>query len=132
MLRGADVLYGNLETTIFDARRFTGAPYSWDGTGTMHREPAVAKDLKAMGFALVSRANNHSLDWGLEGMRETSRHLEEAGIVHAGVGEDRGLARAPQFLETRAARVALVSIASTFRPTTEALPAHEGAPDGRV
>jgi poly-gamma-glutamate synthesis protein (capsule biosynthesis protein) len=128
VLRGVDVLYGNLETTVFDARYFAGAPYSWDDDWTNSSEPAVPKDLKVMGFGIVSRANNHSLDWGLEGMRETSRHLDEAGIVYAGVGEDRGLARAPQFLETPKARVALVSIASTFRPTTDALPRHGAAP----
>ena len=128
VLRGVDVLYGNLETTVFDARDFAGAPYSWDGDWTNSSEPAVAKDLKAMGFGIVSRANNHSLDWGLEGMRETSRHLDEAGIVYAGVGEERGLARAPQYLETAKARVALVSIASTFRPTTDALPRRGAAP----
>ena len=61
-------------------------------------------------------------------MRETSRHLDEAGIVYAGVGEERGLARAPQYLETAKARVALVSIASTFRPTTDALPRRGAAP----
>jgi Bacterial capsule synthesis protein PGA_cap len=44
------------------------------------------------------------------------------------VGENRGLARAPGYLETAKARVALVSVASTFRPTTEALPAHDAAP----
>ena len=128
VLRGVDVLYGNLETTVFDARYFAGAPYSWDDDWTNSSEPAVPKDLKVMGFGIVSRANNHSLDWGLEGMRETNRHLDEAGIVYAGVGEDRGLARAPQFLETPKARVALVSIASTFRPTTDALPRHGAAP----
>jgi len=128
VLRGADVLYGNLETTIFDARHFAGAPYSWDGDWTNSSEPAVARDLKLMGFCIVSRANNHSLDWGLEGMRETGRYLDEAGIVYAGVGENRGLARAPGFLETTRARVALVSVASTFRPTTDALPTHDAAP----
>jgi poly-gamma-glutamate capsule biosynthesis protein CapA/YwtB (metallophosphatase superfamily) len=128
VLRGVDVLYGNLETTVFDARYFAGAPYSWDDDWTNSSEPAVPKDLKVMGFGIVSRANNHSLDWGLEGMRETNRHLDQAGIVYAGVGEDRGLARAPQFLETPKARVALVSIASTFRPTTDALPRHGAAP----
>jgi poly-gamma-glutamate capsule biosynthesis protein CapA/YwtB (metallophosphatase superfamily) len=130
ILHAGDVLYGNLETTIFDARNFSGAPYSWDGDWTNSSVPAVAKDLRAMGFGIVSRANNHSLDWGLEGMRETSRLLDEAGLAHAGIGEDRGLARAPQFLETPKARVALVSIASTFRPTTDALP-REGAAPGR-
>jgi poly-gamma-glutamate capsule biosynthesis protein CapA/YwtB (metallophosphatase superfamily) len=128
VLHGSDVLYGNLETTIFDARNFTGAPYSWDGDWTNSSETTVAKDLKAMGFGIVSRANNHSLDWGLEGMRETGRHLDEAGIVYAGVGEERGLARAPRYLETARARVALVSVASTFRPTTDALPRRDGAP----
>jgi poly-gamma-glutamate capsule biosynthesis protein CapA/YwtB (metallophosphatase superfamily) len=128
VMHGADALYGNLETTIFDARNFAGAPYSWDGDWTNSSVPAVAADLKAMGFNIVSRANNHSLDWGLEGMRATSRYLDEAGIVYAGVGEDRGLARAPQYLETAKGRVALVSIASTFRPTTDALPRHGAAP----
>src|SRR5580658_3627860 len=68
LLKGADAMYGNLETTIFDARNFTGAPYSWDGDWTNSSVPAVAADLRSMGFGIVSRANNHSLDWGLEGM----------------------------------------------------------------
>ena len=86
VLRGADAAYGNLETSIFAARNFAGAPYSWDGDWTNSSVPAVAKDLRAMGFGIVSRANNHSLDWGPEGMRETSRLLDEAGLIHAGVG----------------------------------------------
>ena len=90
--------------------------------------PAVAHDLKAMGFSLVSRANNHARDFGLEGMRETGRWLDEAGIVHAGAGETHGAARGPQYLETGAGRVALVSLASNFRPTTESLPAAGAAP----
>jgi poly-gamma-glutamate capsule biosynthesis protein CapA/YwtB (metallophosphatase superfamily) len=130
VMHGTDVLYGNLETTIFDARNFTGAPYSWDGDWTNSSLPAVAADLKTMGFGIVSRANNHSLDWGLEGMRTTGDYLNKADIVYAGVGEDRGLARAAAFLETSKGRVALVSIASTFRPTTDALP-REGAAPGR-
>ena len=42
LLRGSDVLYGNLETTIFDARNFSGAPYSWDGDWTNSSVPPVA------------------------------------------------------------------------------------------
>lgn len=128
VLGHADVAYGNLETVIFDARNFSGAPYSWDGDWVVSSVPGVARDLKAMGFTMVSRANNHALDFGLEGMRETSRWLDEAGIMHAGSGETHGLARAPQYLETRAGRVALVSLASTFRPTTESLPPSGPAP----
>ncbi|MEI9983823.1 MAG: CapA family protein [Aliidongia sp.] len=63
-------------------------------------------------------------------MHETSRWLDDAGIVHAGIGETRGLARAPQYFESAKGRVALVSLASTFRPTTDALP-EEGSAPGR-
>ena len=131
LLQRSTVVYGNMETTIFDPRSFKGSPFSWDGDWTNAALPAAARDLKSMGFSIVSRANNHALDWGPEGMRETSRWLDEAGIVHAGVGETRGLARAPQYFETGAGRVALISLASTFRPTTDALPA-EGASPGRA
>lgn len=127
-LHEVSVLYGNLETTIFDPRNFRGAPYSWDGDWTNASLPGVAADLKTMGFGIVSRANNHSLDFGLEGMRETSEHLDRVGIAHAGIGENRGLARAAQFLETPQGRIGLVSIASTFRPTTDALPPQDAAP----
>lgn len=129
-LKQGDVLFGNMESTIFDVRHFSGAAYSYEGDWTNSSLPAVAKDLREMGFDLVSRANNHVMDWGVEGMRETGRWLDEAGIVHAGAGESRGLARAPQYYETPMARVALVSFASTFRPTTDALP-QEGAVPAR-
>jgi poly-gamma-glutamate capsule biosynthesis protein CapA/YwtB (metallophosphatase superfamily) len=129
-LRRGNLLYGNMESTIFDVRHFTGAAYSYDGDWTNASLPDVAADLRAMGFDLVSRANNHVMDWGVEGMRETGKWLDDAGIVHAGAGETRGLARAPQYYETPTARVALVSFASTFRPTTDALP-QEGAVPAR-
>jgi poly-gamma-glutamate capsule biosynthesis protein CapA/YwtB (metallophosphatase superfamily) len=129
-LKRGDVLYGNMESTIFDVRHFTGAGYSYEGDWTNASLPEVAQDLRQMGFDLVSRANNHVMDWGVEGMRETGKWLDEARIVHAGAGETRGLARAPQYYETPGARVALVSFASTFRPTTDALP-QEGAVPAR-
>ena len=33
------------------------------------------------------------MDWGLEGMRETSRWLDEAGLVYSGAGENEGIAK---------------------------------------
>ena len=128
ILRGTDVTFGNLETTIFDPRSFAGAPYSWDGDWTNSSVPAVAKDLKSMGFSIVGRANNHSQDWGLEGMRETAKWLDEAGIAHAGAAESHGLARSPAYFESPMGRIALVSFASTFRPTSESLPPAATAP----
>ncbi|MET0900658.1 MAG: CapA family protein [Mycobacterium sp.] len=130
LVRSADLRYGNLETTIVDLDTFDGSPYSWDADWTLASHPRVTPDLAGLGLQIVSRANNHALDWGIEGMVETSRRLDEAGVVHAGVGRHAGLARAPRYLELPQGRVGLVSFASTYRPTSEALP-YCGAAPGR-
>jgi len=128
LLARADVNCGNLETVIFDRRDFGGHPYPWDGDWTLAAEPAVAADLAAMNIRLVSRANNHALDWGPEGMRITSGLLDAAGVVHAGAGTSEPAARAACYLETPGGRVALVSFATTFRPFSDALAARGEAP----
>lgn len=120
ILRDADVTFGNLETTIFDIRSFKGSPQAEYGGAYHVSLPELGPDLKIMRFNVVSRANNHPLDWGVEGMRETSRVLDQNGVVHAGVGENLAQAGAARFLETPRGRVALVSFASTFTPLSRA------------
>src|SRR5581483_6839966 len=76
-----------------------GFPYTGDDDVPLLALPRVANDLAAMGFGLMSRANNHALDWGLEGMRETTHWADDAGLVTAGVGENQGAARAAPYSE---------------------------------
>jgi hypothetical protein len=130
ILSGADATFGNLETSILDVRTFEGHPDTGEDDWGLTSVPAVAEDLAAMGFDLLGRANNHALDWGIAGMRETSRWLDAAGLVHAGVGENRGLARAPRYFESEQGRIALVSMASSYNASTAATPAH-GSTSGR-
>lgn len=120
ILHDADVTFGNMETNIFDIRSFNGSPQAEYGGAYHVSLPELGPDLKAMGFNLVSYANNHTFDWGVEGMRETSRVLDQNGIVYAGVGENLAQAGAARFLETPRGRVALVSFASTFAPMSRA------------
>jgi poly-gamma-glutamate synthesis protein (capsule biosynthesis protein) len=128
VIRRSDAAFGNLETSLLDIRHFAGAPYPYEGDWTNLGAPAVAADLRRMGFGLLGRANNHALDWGVEGMRETAHHLDEAGIVHAGTGDSAALARAPAYYETAKGRIALVAFATTFRPGSEAMAPRGGAP----
>ncbi len=128
VLRRGDAVYGNCEISAIDLDRFHGYPHAWDGDYPMAGHPAVAQELADLGLQIMSRANNHALDWGIEGMRETSDRLDAAGIVHAGCGEHAGSARAARYLETPKGRVGLVSFASTFLPTSEALPPKTAAP----
>ncbi|HZM35267.1 MAG TPA: CapA family protein [Burkholderiales bacterium] len=129
-LRDADVAIGNLEGSAFDMRRFKGHPQAEFGGVLINGSPEAAADLRSLGLDVVSRANNHSLDWGVEGMRLTSETLDAAGIAFAGVGEDRAAARAPSYVDTPKGRVALVSAASSYTDISRAA-APVGAAPGR-
>jgi poly-gamma-glutamate capsule biosynthesis protein CapA/YwtB (metallophosphatase superfamily) len=69
---------------------------------------------------MVSVANNHATDWGPEGLLETCRLLDQAGIAHAGGGRTLEEARRAGILATPKGRVALISVASTFKPNAGA------------
>jgi poly-gamma-glutamate synthesis protein (capsule biosynthesis protein) len=120
-LKSADITFGNFENTIFDLHKFKGHPQAESGGSWLHGTPEVANDVKSMGFNLVSRANNHATDWGVEGMRETDRLLDAAGLIHAGTGTTRASAREAGFLQTAKGRVSLVSAASSFTPMSRSM-----------
>jgi poly-gamma-glutamate capsule biosynthesis protein CapA/YwtB (metallophosphatase superfamily) len=121
LLRDAHATFGNLETSITDAAAPEVVPMGTPEDWTVRADPASAADLRSLGFDLVGRANNHSADWGPGGLRETGRHLDAAGLVHAGVGASLAAARSPRYLETPWGRVGLVAAAATYG--TDAAPA---------
>lgn len=117
LIRGADAAFTNLETLFHDYE----APPAHESGGTwMRTDPSILKDLVWAGFDLVSRANNHAGDFGALGSQITSRYVRDAGLVEAGVGNSLAEAREARFLETPNARIALVSAASTFTPSSRA------------
>jgi poly-gamma-glutamate synthesis protein (capsule biosynthesis protein) len=119
----SDATFGNFEDTVFDVKTFNGYPEALSGGGWLVSSPGVPADLKAMGFNLLSHANNHATDWGVAGLLETERRLDEAGLAHAGSGPSLTAARAPAYYESKAGRVALVAAASHY---TDMEPAQDG------
>jgi poly-gamma-glutamate synthesis protein (capsule biosynthesis protein) len=111
MIRRADAAFTNLEMLFHDYEPY---PMNESGGTWMRADPALVKELVWAGFDLVSRANNHAGDYGVGGMRLTTKYVREAGLVDAGVGESLTEAREAKFLDTPKGRVALVSTASTF------------------
>lgn len=90
----------NLETSI------TTHAQPWPGKGIHYRmHPKNVPCLSAAEIDCCVLANNHVLDWGQEGLRQTLATLREAGITTAGAGSDAAEAAAPAFLETEAGRV---------------------------
>lgn len=119
-IRQADAAFTNLEIVLARVEELTPMPS--DGESYMFAHPSLAGDLVWAGFDMVSRANNHSVDYGWDGLRSTSRALEEAGIAHAGVGENLALAEEAAYVETANGRVGLISTASTFEAFHAARP----------
>ena len=111
IIRSADVAFTNFEMLLHDYEPY---PMHKSGGTYMRAEPSMAKELIWAGFDIVSTANNHTGDYGSEGMRLTLKYLNDYGLVNAGAGESLEEAREAKFIETSKARVALISCASTF------------------
>jgi poly-gamma-glutamate synthesis protein (capsule biosynthesis protein) len=120
IIREADAAFLNLEISLFRPSEFKGQPQAESGGNWELGPPEAAADLKFIGFDLMGRANNHTTDYGVEGMRLTNKLLDELGIVHAGSGMNLGQASRPGYLDTIKGRVALISFASSFTKMSRA------------
>ena len=120
LMRNATVSFTNFEMSVFDTRKFTPVPQAEYGGLWVHGSPNMAKELKWLGIDMVSRANNHTMDYGVEAMVETDATLDSLDIVRAGSGMTLGEARAPGYLQTPVGRIAMISTASSFSPMARA------------
>jgi poly-gamma-glutamate synthesis protein (capsule biosynthesis protein) len=98
--------------------------------GLQTSSPTVVRGLAAAGFDVVSLANNHSLDYGPEGLADTMQALDAAGIAYAGAGPDLAQARRPALLEAAGRRVAFLAYSMTLPETFYALDEKAGTAYG--
>jgi poly-gamma-glutamate capsule biosynthesis protein CapA/YwtB (metallophosphatase superfamily) len=79
-------------------------------------DPAAVGILSCANVRFVSLANNHILDFNAAGLLDTLRHLDGAGIRHAGAGPDAAAAAAPAILNLPGVRVGVISATDTMPP----------------
>jgi poly-gamma-glutamate capsule biosynthesis protein CapA/YwtB (metallophosphatase superfamily) len=122
LVRGADCAWGNCEIVVGKGGELYPAFKGLDphAIGDLW----TADELRWMGFRLMGTANNHTLDYGNEGLVSTCENLDRVGIAHAGSGLDLEEAARPGFADTGAGRVGLVSCASSFPGFFAAGPTH--------
>jgi len=99
----ADIAIGNFETTL------GGKPYT--GYPQFSAPDDFLRDLKKVGFDVMSTANNHCLDRYKKGLERTILMLDSFQIAHAGTyinAEDRER-RYPLLLERNNFRIALLT-----------------------
>lgn len=111
LLAAADITIGNLETAL--TRRgemLIEKKYRFRNPGDK-----VAPALKSAGFDIVSLANNHTLDYGYEGLRDSFSALEQAGIAHHGAGLNLTEARRPAlFTLENGLKVGFLAYSNTY------------------
>jgi poly-gamma-glutamate capsule biosynthesis protein CapA/YwtB (metallophosphatase superfamily) len=119
LLRSADCTYGNCEVVMTDPE--PGFPTAAGRMLSVVVDPCIAEELAWLGFDLLGCANNHSTDYGVEGIRSTRASLARVGIAPAGTGLNLQEAAAPAYADTPGGRVALINCASTYPPWAPAV-----------
>jgi poly-gamma-glutamate capsule biosynthesis protein CapA/YwtB (metallophosphatase superfamily) len=116
---GTDVRIINLETSITESEDY------WPDKEVLYRmHPRNMGCITAARIDCCCLANNHVLDWGYAGLRETLRTLDLAGVARAGAGENIAAAGAPASLNIAGkGRVLVFSLGST----TSGIPRKWGA-----
>jgi poly-gamma-glutamate capsule biosynthesis protein CapA/YwtB (metallophosphatase superfamily) len=90
-----DLRIANQETAI------TSAQTPWPEKGIHYRmHPQNIGCLTSAKISACALANNHVLDWGYDGLSETLKTLDAAGIAHAGAGNDAEEAMQPAVFDT--------------------------------
>lgn len=99
MLSSSDIIFGNLEGPISDGGSRKGSMYSF------RMDPRVADALRAVGFDVVSFANNHVGDYGIEAFEDTIDILDGVGIAYVGAGRNRDDAMRARIIEHNGNRI---------------------------
>ena len=120
LIERGDFRFNNLEFTAHNAE---GAPAAQSGGTWAMSEPEILDDLAAYGFNVYNTANNHSLDYGEEGLLATIRHLNERGMAYCGTGKDLDAAAAPVYLTKDGITAAFIGLSASFKPFNPAGPA---------
>jgi poly-gamma-glutamate capsule biosynthesis protein CapA/YwtB (metallophosphatase superfamily) len=130
LLEAADLRIINLECAITDNEQpWTRTPKVFH----FRAKPSAIETLRTARVDVCSLANNHTLDFEEQGLLDTLKHLDAAGIRHAGAGRNQNEAADPAILTVRVGhtnRVALLAFtnneppfaAGTDRPGTNYLP----------
>ena len=102
-LLSADISVGNLECAITERGTAESKTYTF-------RAPTLAaQSLQLAGFDLLTLANNHSLDFGEDGLLDTLEALHTNQILAVGAGENKARAFAPVIIEKNGIKLAFLA-----------------------
>ncbi len=106
-LFASDIIHANLEGPFADKRRATTKSIAF------RFDPILISTFKKYGFNIFDVANNHSLDMGQAGLKESEKNLSAAGIEYYGDGYGIG-DNAVKIKEVNGIKIAFVGLNDTY------------------
>ncbi len=125
-IQRADLAFASLETAFTDA----GEP--WPKVVSYRSPPAIAADVAAMGFQVVSLANNQTMNYGRLGLAHTMSALDSHGVRHVGAGMTAHAAWSPCVIVRSGVRLGIVAFTCVAPPGWAAGDDHAGLAAVRV
>jgi poly-gamma-glutamate capsule biosynthesis protein CapA/YwtB (metallophosphatase superfamily) len=108
ILSQAHIAFGNLESP------FTHTGTKFDKRFNFKVPPEFAPGLLRAGFDVVTLANNHILDYGIEGLENTLAVLDSIGLAYCGAGVTSDQAQQPAIIERNGFRIGFLGYSMTF------------------
>ncbi|WP_457256711.1 CapA family protein [Pedococcus sp. P5_B7] len=110
-LGAADLAMVNLETALTERGTKIGKEFHF-------RAPASALEtIKGAGIDAVSMANNHGVDYGPVGLKDTLAAKQASPVPIVGIGKDEDEAFAPAILSAKGLKVAVFGASEVFEMT---------------
>jgi poly-gamma-glutamate synthesis protein (capsule biosynthesis protein) len=103
LIKRADISFGNLESPIISGRPVRS------GSVTFRIDLECAEALKDVGFDVLSLANNHTWNYGRQGLLSTFKCLRKKGILYVGAGRDQNEAYAPRVIDSKGINVSFLA-----------------------
>jgi len=122
-LKGANIVFGNLEGPISARGKNQGSEYSF------RANPEVIQGLVFAGFDVISLANNHIWDWGADALQDTTHFLRDAGIGTVGAGSNEKEANAPFVANLGGTKVAFLAYTNLLPESLRAWDNRPGVSD---
>lgn len=120
-LKGHDLRVGTLECAIGDDISFDEAKMH-DRMNIIYAPESSSRLLTEMDVNVVSLANNHIFDLGVNGFENTVNILHKYGIKHCGAGRNLDEARRAAIIELNGVKIAFLSYCSYDRAQVAYVP----------
>ena len=101
-LQSTDVNIANMEFAFTTSEQIVPKVFNFK---SLPKHVAV---LQAGNIGVVNLANNHILDYDVQGLVQTIKTLDDAGIAHVGAGINKMAAQAPVILDIKGIKIGVI------------------------